>query len=71
VFLGLICRQFQESTIYILFCCAHVEQVKEYISKSHWGQSRASFSITTIESNFSISAGNALRFIEGKNVVCA
>ncbi|XP_078152649.1 trimeric LpxA-like enzyme [Carex rostrata] len=52
-----------------LFCCAHAEQVKEYISKSHWGQSRASFSITTIESNFSISAGDALRFIEGKNVI--
>ncbi|XP_078177214.1 translation initiation factor eIF2B subunit epsilon-like isoform X2 [Carex rostrata] len=52
-----------------LFCCAHAEQVKEYISKSPWGQSRASFSITTIESNSSISAGDALRFIEGKNVI--
>jgi translation initiation factor eIF-2B subunit epsilon len=54
-----------------LFCCAHAEQVKEYISKSHWGQRYAGFSITTIDSNFSISAGDALRFIEGKNVVCA
>ncbi|KAJ4779352.1 Translation initiation factor eIF-2B subunit epsilon [Rhynchospora pubera] len=52
-----------------LFCCAHAEQVKEYIGNSHWGQSHAGFSITTIESNFSMSAGDALRFIEGKNVI--
>ncbi|KAJ3672141.1 hypothetical protein LUZ60_006862 [Juncus effusus] len=52
-----------------VFCCSHADQVKNYVKNSHWAKHSATFSIQTIESNFSISAGDALRFIEAKNVI--
>ncbi|XAR52501.1 hypothetical protein NMG60_11020619 [Bertholletia excelsa] len=50
-----------------VFCCAHSKQVIDYINTKWIGQ--ANFSIKTIESHNSISAGEALRFIYELNVI--
>ncbi|XP_077241071.1 uncharacterized protein LOC143881706 [Tasmannia lanceolata] len=51
-----------------VFCCAHSKQVIDYLGNSHW-MSQPSFSVTTIESHNSISAGDALRLIYERNVI--
>lgn len=52
-----------------VFCCAHSKQVIEHLESSKWfGQ--PNFSVTTIESNNSVGAGDALRLIYEQNVVC-
>lgn len=53
----------------IVFCCAHSKQVINYLESSEWF-SHPNFSVTTIESHNSISAGDALRLIYERNVVC-
>ncbi|KAM7476945.1 hypothetical protein LguiB_024188 [Lonicera macranthoides] len=51
-----------------VFCCAHAKQVVNYLDSSKWvGQ--ANFSVTTIESHNSVSAGDALRLIYERNVI--
>ncbi|CAN1761217.1 Probable translation initiation factor eIF-2B subunit epsilon [Linum perenne] len=51
-----------------VFCCAHSRQVKDYLNNSEW-RKQPNFTVTTIESNNSISAGDALRFIYERNVI--
>ncbi|KAF5946068.1 hypothetical protein HYC85_016296 [Camellia sinensis] len=52
-----------------VFCCAHSRQVIEYLNNSKWfGQ--PNFTIKTIESHNSVSAGDALRLIYEQNVMC-
>ncbi|PIN21051.1 Translation initiation factor 2B, epsilon subunit (eIF-2Bepsilon/GCD6) [Handroanthus impetiginosus] len=51
-----------------VFCCAHSKQVIDYLENSKWfGQ--PNFSVTTIESYNSTSAGDALRLIYEKHVI--
>ncbi|KAF3968848.1 hypothetical protein ACB098_03G050900 [Castanea mollissima] len=52
----------------IVFCCAHSKQVINYLENSEWF-SHPNFSVTTIESHNSISAGDALRLIYERNVI--
>lgn len=51
-----------------VFCCAHSRQVIDYLENSEWF-SQPNFTVTTIESHNSISAGDALRLIYERNVV--
>ncbi|KAF7817864.1 Translation initiation factor eIF-2B subunit epsilon [Senna tora] len=51
-----------------VFCCAHSKQVISYLEKSEW-LSQSKFSVTTIESHHSVSAGDALRLIYERNVI--
>ncbi|TYH34433.1 hypothetical protein ES332_D13G127800v1 [Gossypium tomentosum] len=51
-----------------VFCCAHSKQVIGYLESSEWS-SQPNFSVTTIESHNSISAGDALRLIYERNVI--
>ncbi|XP_030958087.1 translation initiation factor eIF-2B subunit epsilon [Quercus lobata] len=52
----------------IVFCCAHSKQVINYLESSEWF-SHPNFSVMTIESHNSISAGDALRLIYERNVI--
>ncbi|KAH7669778.1 translation initiation factor eIF-2B subunit epsilon protein [Dioscorea alata] len=54
-----------------VFCCAHSNQVKDYLNKSQWTKppSSFSFSVSTIESHDAISAGDALRVIYNRSVI--
>lgn len=51
-----------------VFCCAHSKLVVDYLKDSQWLRQPA-FSVQTIESHDSISAGDALRRIYDLNVV--
>uniref|UniRef100_A0A1D1ZLT2 Putative translation initiation factor eIF-2B subunit epsilon n=1 Tax=Anthurium amnicola TaxID=1678845 RepID=A0A1D1ZLT2_9ARAE len=51
-----------------VFCCAHAKQVKDHLEMSGW-LNQPRFSVTTIESQDSISAGDALRAIYNKSVI--
>ncbi|CAK8533108.1 unnamed protein product [Lathyrus sativus] len=51
-----------------VFCCAHAKQVINYLEKSEWF-SQPNFTVTTIESQNSVSAGDALRVIYERNVI--
>ncbi|KAL4325216.1 hypothetical protein GQ457_11G006520 [Hibiscus cannabinus] len=51
-----------------VFCCAHSKQVIDYLEGSQWS-SQPNFSVATIESHNSISAGDALRLIYERNVI--
>ncbi|KAI5676430.1 hypothetical protein M9H77_07380 [Catharanthus roseus] len=51
-----------------VFCCAHAKQVIEHLETSKWfGQPH--FSVTTVESNNAVGAGDALRLIYERNVI--
>lgn len=52
-----------------VFCCAHSKQVIDYLENSNWFN-KPNFSVTTIESYNAMSAGDALRLIYERNVVC-
>ncbi|XP_044482307.1 translation initiation factor eIF-2B subunit epsilon-like [Mangifera indica] len=52
----------------IVFCCAHSRQVIDYLENSEW-LSQPNFSVTTIESHNTPSAGDALRLIYERNVI--
>uniref|UniRef100_A0A2P2KMH8 Uncharacterized protein MANES_09G159400 n=1 Tax=Rhizophora mucronata TaxID=61149 RepID=A0A2P2KMH8_RHIMU len=52
-----------------VFCCAHSRQVIDYLENSEW-HSQPNFAVTTIESHNSISAGDALRLMYERNVIC-
>lgn len=51
-----------------VFCCAHSKQVIDYLENSQW-YSQPNFSVTTIESHNSVSAGDALRLIYERHVI--
>lgn len=51
-----------------VFCCAHAKQVTEHLENSQWFD-QPNFSVTTIESNNSVGAGDALRLIYERNVI--
>ncbi|KAK3023676.1 hypothetical protein RJ639_043557 [Escallonia herrerae] len=51
-----------------VFCCAHSKQVVDYLDNSKWFD-QPNFSVTTIESHNSVSAGDALRLIYERNVI--
>ncbi|RDX99323.1 Translation initiation factor eIF-2B subunit epsilon, partial [Mucuna pruriens] len=51
-----------------VFCCAHSKQVINYLEKSEWF-SQQNFTVTTVESQNSVSAGDALRVIYERNVI--
>ncbi|TKY61431.1 translation initiation factor eIF-2B subunit epsilon [Spatholobus suberectus] len=51
-----------------VFCCSHSKQVVNYLEKSEWF-SQPNFTVTTIESQNSVSAGDALRVIYERNVI--
>ncbi|XP_058108027.1 uncharacterized protein LOC131251361 isoform X2 [Magnolia sinica] len=51
-----------------IFCCAHSKLVIDYLEKSEWLH-QPTFSVTTIESHNSTSAGDALRLIYERNVI--
>ncbi|KAK7284297.1 hypothetical protein RJT34_19042 [Clitoria ternatea] len=51
-----------------VFCCSHSKQVRNYLEKSEW-LSQPNFTVTTIESQNSVSAGDALRLIYERNVI--
>lgn len=51
-----------------IFCCAHAKQVTSYLERSHW-KSQTNFIVTAIESNDCVSAGDALRLIDQRNVI--
>ncbi|XVF30875.1 hypothetical protein REPUB_Repub16aG0095400 [Reevesia pubescens] len=51
-----------------VFCCAHSKQVIDYLENSEWSNQQ-NFSVTTIESHNSISAGDALRLIYERHVI--
>ncbi|KAK9292183.1 hypothetical protein L1049_020143 [Liquidambar formosana] len=51
-----------------VFCCAHSKQVIDYLENSQW-TSQPNFSVSTIESHNSVSAGDALRLIYERNVI--
>uniref|UniRef100_A0A1D1Y333 Translation initiation factor eIF2B subunit epsilon n=1 Tax=Anthurium amnicola TaxID=1678845 RepID=A0A1D1Y333_9ARAE len=53
---------------FFVFCCAHAKQVKDHLEMSGW-LNQPRFSVTTIESQDSISAGDALRVIYNKSVI--
>ncbi|KAL6635325.1 hypothetical protein ACP70R_027996 [Stipagrostis hirtigluma subsp. patula] len=57
-----------------VFCCAHAGDVKEYLEKAGWtGKAAAatagSMVVTAVEWRDAISAGDALRFIDGRGVI--
>eukprot|EP00249_Psilotum_nudum_P016024 c25616_g1_i1 orf=549-2774(-) len=51
-----------------VFCCAHAKQVIDHLGKSDWG-TLPNFEVFAIESRDCVSAGDALRFIDQRNVV--
>ncbi|CAN0920557.1 Probable translation initiation factor eIF-2B subunit epsilon [Linum grandiflorum] len=51
-----------------VFCCSHSRQVRDYLDNSQW-RHQPNFTVTIIESNNSISAGDALRVIYERNVI--
>ena len=51
-----------------VFCCAHAKQIVSYIEGSQWANT-PKFKVSTIVSYNCLSAGEALRLIEQKNVV--
>ncbi|CAI9102454.1 OLC1v1000729C1 [Oldenlandia corymbosa var. corymbosa] len=51
-----------------VFCCAHAKQVIEHLDSSQWFK-QPNFTVTTIESNNSAGAGDALRLIYEQNVI--
>ncbi|CAN6575553.1 unnamed protein product [Malus baccata var. baccata] len=51
-----------------VFCCAHSRQVIDYLESSEWF-AQPNFTVTTIESHNSVSAGDALRLIYERNVI--
>ncbi|XP_027114447.1 uncharacterized protein [Coffea arabica] len=51
-----------------VFCCAHAKQVAEHLENSQWF-AQPNFSVTAIESNNAVGAGDALRLIYEQNVI--
>jgi len=56
-----------------VFCCAHADQIKKYLSESKWGASSGGgtrqMRVTTIVSTNCTSAGEALRIIDQRDII--
>ncbi|KAG8745431.1 hypothetical protein FRC12_014545 [Ceratobasidium sp. 428] len=52
-----------------VFCCAHVEQIKEAIEASQWIKPGSGMSITTILSREARSVGDAMRELDAKQIL--
>ncbi|KAK1423746.1 hypothetical protein QVD17_19054 [Tagetes erecta] len=52
----------------LVVCCSHSKQIVDYLDKSKW-VNRPEFSVTTIESHYCTSAGEALRLIYQNNLI--
>ncbi|GAQ80574.1 eukaryotic translation initiation factor eIF-2B epsilon subunit [Klebsormidium nitens] len=52
----------------LVFCCAHARQIQAYIETSKW-KKQPNFHVTPIVSHNSMSAGEALRLIDEKNLI--
>ncbi|CAM6096857.1 unnamed protein product [Calypogeia fissa] len=51
-----------------VFCCAHAKQVTSYLEHSNWSN-QPNFTLSIIESRDCVSAGDALRVIDQRNVI--
>lgn len=51
-----------------VFCCAHADQIKKYISDSKWAHNRE-MTVTIVVSTSCLSAGEALRMIDQRDVI--
>jgi translation initiation factor eIF-2B subunit epsilon len=55
--------------IYV-FCCAHAQQIKNYIQKSEkWNNTQLGVVVKTVESQAVKSAGDALRFFHAADLI--
>ncbi|QRW00751.1 translation initiation factor eIF-2B epsilon subunit [Ceratobasidium sp. AG-Ba] len=52
-----------------VFCCAHVEQIKEAIEASQWTKPGSGMSVTTIVSREARSVGDAMRELDAKQIL--
>ena len=53
-----------------VFCCAHADQIKKYLSESKWGAGGAGvMRVSTIVSTNCLSAGEALRAIDQRDII--
>jgi len=54
----------------IVFCCAHADQIKKYLADSKWGSGGAhQMRVSTLVSTNCLSAGEALRLIDQKDII--
>lgn len=53
----------------ILFCRAHADQIKQYISKSRWSRPTSSMNIQLVMNNECMSMGDALRDIDARSII--
>lgn len=53
----------------ILFCRAHAEQIRQYLSRSRWSKPTASMHIQIIINNECMSMGDALRDIDARSII--
>jgi translation initiation factor eIF-2B subunit epsilon len=51
-----------------VFCCAHADQIKRYLAESKWSANREMV-VTTVVSTSCLSAGEALRLIDQKDII--
>jgi len=51
-----------------VFCCAHADQIKRYLAESKWAHSRE-MTVTAVVSTSCLSAGEALRLIDQKDII--
>ncbi len=55
-----------------VFCCAHADQIKKYLSESKWGDGGKGvrqMRVSTIVSTICSSAGEALRIIDQRDII--
>ncbi|PJF19735.1 hypothetical protein PSACC_00451, partial [Paramicrosporidium saccamoebae] len=53
----------------ILFCRAHADQIKQYLSRSRWSKPTSTMHIQIVVNNECTSVGDALRDIDGRSVI--
>jgi translation initiation factor eIF-2B subunit epsilon len=53
----------------ILFCRAHADQIKQYISKSRWSKPTSTMHIQIVVNNECMSMGDALRDIDARSII--
>lgn len=52
-----------------IFVCVHANQIKDYIKKSKWSQSSSPFEVQFIPTPDSMSAGDAMRELDAKQLI--
>ncbi|KAK9316027.1 nucleotide-diphospho-sugar transferase [Lipomyces starkeyi] len=53
----------------IVVCCAHADQIQEYIANSRWSNPSSPFTIETVLSPESVSVGDAMRDLDAKGLI--